>query len=53
MFSLHKATIISPYVSGNIKRKLHSCDHTYDYKIYGRDPILTECMCEHHMATAM
>ena len=36
MFRLRKSAIIRPHVSENIKRKLNSCSHICDYKIYGR-----------------
>ena len=32
---LHKATNIRPCVSENVKRKLCSCSHTYNYKFHG------------------
>jgi len=41
MFRLHKAAIIRPYVSENVKRKLYGCSYTYIKKIYGRYLALT------------
>jgi hypothetical protein len=35
MFRLHKAAIVKPYVTENVKWKLYSCSHTYGYKIHG------------------
>jgi hypothetical protein len=32
MFRLHKSAIIRPRVLGNVKTKLCSCNHAYDYK---------------------
>jgi len=39
MFWLHKAAIISPYVSENIKRKLYTCSHVTFTHTLGKDEI--------------
>jgi len=41
MLRQQTAAIIRPHVSENVKRKLYSCSHTYDYNIYGRDLAVT------------
>jgi hypothetical protein len=43
MFRLNKAAIIRLNVSEDVKIKLYSCSHTYDYNIYGRHFVLTLC----------
>ena len=44
MFRLNKAAIIRRNVSEDVEIKLYSCNHTYDYKIYGRDLALILCI---------
>jgi hypothetical protein len=34
MFRLHKASIIRPFVSEHVERKLYCCSGTYNYRIY-------------------
>jgi len=45
MFCLCKAAIIGLYVSENVKRKLFSPSHVYDYTLCGRDLALTLSIC--------
>jgi hypothetical protein len=31
MFRLRISAVMRPYISANVKRKLHICEHTYNY----------------------